>query len=369
MSSRGCWTASLCEIVRWLGAEAEKRGVHVFTSFPAEKLLMRGDRAAGAASKPFGLNKDGSKEPGFEPASKFLPKLFVLSEGSRGHLTQAWLAKEGIGRGAYPQTYALGVKELWEAPSEPKGILHTLGWPLGREAFGGSWMYPLGNHLISLGLVAGLDSPSAGLSVHDKLQEMKRHPLFASLLKGGKCLEWGAKTIPEGGWKALPARLHGHGLLIIGDSAGFVNMLSLKGVHYAMASGILAAETLAEALEKNDFSKAALSGYDKKIKNSFIKKELWASRNLRHSFQKGFFSGMFRAGVISLTGGRWPRDFPPGRLKPDAEAAKAFSPRPDDPEPDRGGQTLPARLSKADAVYLSGQQNQRQNPLPLAVWP
>ena len=324
MGSKGCWTASLCEAVRWLGAEAEKRDVHIFTSFPADKLLMKGNRAVGAATKPFGLNKDGSKEGGSEPASNLFAKALVLSEGCRGHLTQAWLAREGIGS-KYPQTYALGVKEIWEVKSEPEGILHTLGWPLGFKTFGGSWLYPMGGNLISLGLVAGLDSPSGDLSIHDKLQMMKEHPLFASLLKGGKCIEWGAKTIPEGGWHALPRRLHGEGLLIIGDSAGFLNMNSLKGIHYAMASGVFAAETLMGALERDDFSKASLCVYDEKIKGSFIKRELYSSRNLRQSFHKGLFSGLLRAGIISLTGGRWPTDFPPEKLKPDGEAKKIFT--------------------------------------------
>ena len=357
MSSKGCWTASLCEAVRWLGAEAEKRGVHVFSSFPADKLLMRGARAAGAAAKPFGLNKDGSKEAGFEPASSVSARAVVLAEGCRGRLSQAWLAQEGI-ESKYPQTYALGVKEIWEAPKAPSGILHSIGWPLDRKTFGGSWLYPMGGGLVSLGLAAGLDSPSGDLSVHDKLQIMKRHPLFAGILKGGKCIEWGAKIIPEGGWRALPERLYGDGLLIIGDSAGFVNMNSLKGIHYAMASGVFAAETLMEAFEKGDFSRAALSSYGEKIKNSFIGKELYVSRNLRQSFRGGLFSGLLRAGMTSLTKGRWPPDFAAGKLKPDGEIPK------------KAGGALPHQsfgLSKTEAVYLSGNKTRDKIPPHLSL--
>ena len=176
--------------------------------------------------------------------------------------------------------------------------------------------------LVSLGLVVGLDSPSGDLSVHDELQKMKTHPLFRKWLAKGKCIEWGAKTIPEGGWFALPERLSGPGLLILGDSAGFVNMASLKGIHYAMASGFYCAETLLPALEKGDFSAKALKEYDQKIKNSFIARELYTYRNLRQSFNKGLFRGLLNAGLITLTRGLWPPDFKSKRLKSDSHVKK-----------------------------------------------
>ena len=167
------------------------------------------------------------------PESPVFAKAVVLAEGSRGHLTQSWLLSSGI-QSRYPQTYALGVKELWQIEPRSAPVFHSVGWPLESHTFGGSWFYPLGENLVSLGLVVGLDSREANLSVHDKLQTLKRHPLFVRYLRGGKRLEWGAKTLPEGGWHALPERLSGPGALLIGDSAGFLNMASLKGVHYAM---------------------------------------------------------------------------------------------------------------------------------------
>ena len=256
---------------------------------------MKDDQVIGVLTAPMGKNKDGSKESFFTPETKILAKTVVLSEGSRGHLTQAWLMRSSI-QSKYPQTYALGVKEIWQIKTKPQTVFHTIGWPLPQNTFGGSWFYPIGENLVSLGLIAGLDSPEGNLSVHDKLQTMKNHPLFAQWLKDGKCLEWGAKTLPEGGYHALPEKLSGHGVLIIGDSAGFINMSSLKGIHYAMASGLYAAETLHKAFEENNFSQDILKNYDEKIKNSFIVKDLYRYRNLRQSFHKGLFSGLSKSG-------------------------------------------------------------------------
>ena len=351
MGNRSNYTASLCEIVKWLGVEVEKRGIHIFTSCPAEKLLMKGDRVVGVLTSPMGRNKDGSRESFFAPETKILAKTVVLSEGSRGHLTQAWLMRSNI-QSKYPQTYALGVKEIWQVKTKPQAVFHTIGWPLSRNTFGGSWFYPIGENLVSLGLMAGLDSPEGGLSVHDKLQVMKDHPLFAPWLKGGKCLEWGAKTLPEGGYHALPEKLSGHGVLIIGDSAGFINMASLKGIHYAMASGLYAAETLYEALKENNFSRDLLKNYDEKIKNSFIVKELYKCRNLRQSFHKGLFFGLIKAGFITITGGRWPGDFKKENLKSDNRIRKVLRP----------SQEFKSAFTKSEGVYLSGNRTRDKIP-------
>lgn len=350
------WTASLCELVRFLGQEAEKRGIHIFTSFPAEKLLMNKNKAVGVLSKAYGLNKDGTKEASADSAGKILSKIVVLSEGSRGHLSQSYLLSQNI-QSRYPQTYALGVKEIWEVKKEPKGIFHSIGWPLGRHTFGGSWCYPLGQGLISLGLVAGLDSPEGSLSVHDKLQQMKEHPLFKQYLEGGVCKEWGAKTIPEGGWHALPERMSGDSILILGDSAGLVNMASLKGIHYAMASGWYSAETILSAFIKKDFSANHLAEYDKKIKNSFIAKDLYTYRNLRQSFDKGLLRGLFRAGLITVTKGLLPLDFKSSKLETDAKKKKYIN----ESSVEHKG------YSKVDAVYLSGNQTRDKIPSHLIL--
>jgi len=356
MKNKNYYTASLCEVVQWLAKEAEARGVHIFTSHPAEKLLIKGSQIIGASSAPAGLNKDGTHTSQYTPPTSIFAKTVVLAEGSRGHLTQAVLKKENI-QSKYPQTYALGVKEIWKVNTEPTKVMHTIAWPLSQNTFGGSWCYPLGDNLVSLGLVAGLDSPNAQLSVHDKLQTLKEHPLFKDLLQDGKCLEWGAKTLPEGGYYALPKRLHSDGLLIIGDGAGFINMASLKGVHYAMASGFFAAQTLKEAFDKQEFSKTILKTYDQKIKESFIAKELKASRNLRQSFDKGLFWGLLKGALITLTSGRWPSDFKSTNLKSDAQHIRNthFAP------------TTHQGLSKTDGVFLSGNQTRDQIPSHLKV--
>ncbi len=351
MKAKGCYTASLCEVVKWLGSEAEKKGIHIFTSYPGDKLLTKNNKVIGIRSKPFGLNKDGGKTANHDLATDIFAKTVILSEGTRGHLTQSYLKQQNI-KSKYPQTYALGVKEVWEVQKEPQSILHTIAWPLSQNTFGGSWLYPLGNNLVSLGLVVGLDSPSADLSVHDQLQVLKEHPLFTSLLKGGRCIEWGAKTIPEGGYHALPERLYGDGLLIVGDSAGFVNMASLKGVHYAMASGYFAAETLMKAFEKNDFTSETLKIYNDKIQNSFIKKDLFKYRNLRQSFHKGLFMGLIKAVIITLTSGRWPSDFKSGQLKSDSKIKKTL----------KETYLIHKGHKKTDAVYLSGNKTRDQIP-------
>ena len=351
MKAKGCWTASLCEVVRFLAKKAEELGVHIFTSFPAEKLLMNQGKVIGAVSKAYGLNKEGSKTDNAEPASQIFSKIVVLSEGSRGHLAQAYLQDQNISN-HYPQTYALGVKEIWEVKKETHKIFHSVGWPLDSKTFGGSWFYPLGNGLASVGLVAGLDSPSAQLSIHDELQKMKKHPLFKKYLEAGKCIEWGAKTIPEGGCHAIPNRLSGDGVLILGDSAGLVNMASLKGVHYAMASGYYSAEVIMSAFDKQDFSHAILKEYDQKIKNSFIFKDLYKYRNLRQSFHKGLFSGLMRAGLITMTRGFFPFDFKKSQLKEDAQIERQA----DDFSVSQEG------LSKVNAVYLSGNKTRDKIP-------
>ena len=356
MKSKNCWTASLCEVVHFLGKEAEQRGIHIFTSFPVEKLLVNQNKVIGVLSKPCGFNKDGTKESNAEPAEKIFAKVVVLSEGSRGHLSQSYFLWKNI-QSRYPQTYALGVKEVWEVKTEPKGIFHSVGWPLDSKTFGGSWFYSLGKGLVSLGLVVGLDSPSGNLSVHDELQKMKTHSLFKKYLKDGKCIEWGAKTIPEGGYYALPDKFHGEGILILGDSAGFVNMASLKGIHYAMASGYYAAETICTAFEKKDFSTHCLKEYDQKIKNSFIAKDLYIYRNLRQSFHKGLFPGLLRAGLITLTRGLWPFNFKASILQEDAQVKRQIKKV---SIPDEG-------FRKVDAVYLSGNQTRDKIPSHLTT--
>jgi electron-transferring-flavoprotein dehydrogenase len=347
--------ASLCEIVRWLGGQAEALGVNVFPGFPVGSLLVDGSRVIGVRTVPSGQSRDGS---GGEPPVDLTARVTVLAEGTRGLLTQAWLAWQKVGA-QNPQIYALGVKELWEVRRPLDRVVHTLGWPLPRDAFGGSFMYPMGPGLVALGLVVGLDYHNARLDVHQLLQRMKLHPLFRAQLEGGELVEWGAKTIPEGGWFAVPERRHGDGCLVVGDAAGFVDVPSLKGIHYAMQSGMEAARAIFRALQAGDTGADGLRSYDAAIDGSYVMADLKRTRNMRLAFKKGFVGGGVRAALMTVTGGA----FPGGRV---AVAEDAAEPRQLGPEmgvPPDGKLTF----SKVDAVYKSGNQTRDDVPSHLIV--
>lgn len=345
MRNHGNYVASICEIVQWLGGKAEESGVNVFTGFPADALLVQQGRVVGARTVPAGLDREGRPGSGFMPAMDLGARVTVLAEGTRGPLSQAWLQAQAVGS-PNPQIFALGVKELWQVEKPLDRVIHTLGWPLPRDAFGGSWMYPMGPDLVSLGLVVGLDYRQSSLDVHELLQGLKGHPLVREVLSGGECVEWGARTIPEGGFYAIPERLHGDGVLIVGDSAGFVDVPSLKGIHYAMFSGIYAARATFQALKAGESDQAALSAYDDMVRSSSIARDLYRTRNMRSAFKSGFYRGGLRSALSIVSGGRWP-----GKrisVEEDASEPKAvvqageFSP---------DGQYT---LSKVDAVFRSG---------------
>jgi electron-transferring-flavoprotein dehydrogenase len=345
MRNHGNYVASICEIVQWLGGKAEEAGVNVFTGFPADALLLDAGRVVGARTAPAGLDREGKPGSGYVPAMDLSASVTVLAEGCRGPLSQAWLQSQEVSS-ENPQIYALGVKELWQVARPLDRVIHTLGWPLPRDAFGGSWMYPMGDDLVSLGLVVGLDYRQSTLDVHELLQRLKGHPLVHDVLQGGECVEWGARTIPEGGYYSIPERLHGDGVLIAGDSAGFVDVPSLKGIHYAMYSGIYAARAAFQALKGGDVGQSALSAYDAMVRDSAISRDLYRSRNMRSAFKSGFYRGGMRSVASIVSRGRWPGKriaVEEDALEPKAVVAAAeFSPD--------GKSTL----SKVDAVFLSG---------------
>jgi electron-transferring-flavoprotein dehydrogenase len=302
MQNEGNYVASISEMVRWLGDKASELGINLFTGFPADSLLVEGERVIGVRTTPAGLTKDGTPGPSYVPPTDVTAQVTVLAEGTRGPLAQAYLQWRKIGS-PNPQIFALGVKELWEVKKPLDAVIHTLGWPLPRTAFGGSFVYPFADNLIALGIVVGLDYVDSSLDVHDRLQKLKTHPLFRPYLEGGDMVEWGAKTIPEGGYYSLPEKLHGDGLVLVGDTAGFVDVPSLKGIHYAMKSGILAARSIFEALKKGDTSASGLGGYDVAVRKSVIAEDMYRTRNMRLGFKSGFYAGGFKAGLMTLTGG------------------------------------------------------------------
>ena len=344
MRNHGHYIASLCEIVRWLGAKAEELGVNLFTGFPAAQLLVRESAVAGVRTAPAGLDRGGNPTPAGTAPNDLVAKVTALAEGTRGLLAQAWCEWQKV-PSENPQIFALGVKELWETKRPLDRVIHTLGWPLPTDAFGGSFIYPLEPNLVALGLVVGLDYRDAGLDVHLLLQRFKQHPLLKPLLAGGELVEWGAKTIPEGGLYSLPGRRSGDGIVLLGDAAGFVDVPSLKGIHYAMQSGIFAARAIFQNLK----SGAALAAYDRQVDASYVRADLYRTRNMRLAFRDGFYLGGLQAGLMTLTGGR----FPGGkyRMHADAEVPRRSSPG-----------LRPGSAEKVDAVFRSG--NSTRDTIP-----
>jgi electron-transferring-flavoprotein dehydrogenase len=335
-------------------------GVNVFPGFPVDSLLVEGDSVVGVRTTPTGLNREG--EPAgsdYMPAMDLMGRVTVLAEGSRGTLAQAWSEWQNVGS-ENPQIYALGVKELWETRKPLDRIIHTMGWPLPGDAFGGSWMYPMEENLVSLGLVVGLDYKDARLDVHELLQRMKLHPLFKPYLEGGEMVEWGAKTIPEGGYYSVPTRRHGDGVVVVGDSAGYVDVPSLKGIHYAMHSGILAARSIYKALKNDDTSEAGLRSYTDAVDKSYIMSDLKKTRNMRLAFKSGFVRGGMKAAMMTLTGG----SFPGARITVDSDADETRVLGSGGPTTTPDG-TL--TFSKVDAVFKSGNQTRDDIPSHLIV--
>jgi len=358
MHNSGYYTASLCEIVRWLGERAEEKGVNLFAGFPADSLLVEGNTVRGVRTTPSGLDRERQPTGGYAEPTDLTARVTVVAEGTRGPLGQAYREWQKIGS-LNPQLFALGVKEVWETKRPLDNVVHTLGWPLPTDAFGGSFMYPMGPSQIALGLVVGLDYHDASLDVHELFQRMKLHPLFRQYLEGGQLLEWGAKTIPEGGYFALPQRRSGDGILFVGDTAGFVDVPSLKGIHYAMQSGIYAARTIFAALKGDDVSAGSLAAYDRMVNDSYIASDLYRTRNMRLAFKDGFFLGGLKAGLMTVTGGR----FPGGKINMPEDAAtprRATSGVPFVPD---GTLTF----SKVDAVFKAGNATRDTIPSHLLV--
>jgi electron-transferring-flavoprotein dehydrogenase len=344
--------------VRWLGEQAEALGVNLFPGFPVEALLVDGNVVRGVRTTPTGLDRSGAPGPGYQDATDLTGRITVLAEGTRGMLTQAWREWQRVGA-SNPQIFALGVKEVWEVKRPLDRIVHTLGWPLPNDAFGGSFMYPLGPDQIALGLVVGLDYHDASLDVHQLLQRLKLHPLFRPHLEGGQLLEWGAKTIPEGGFYALPERRHGDGVLLVGDAAGFVDVPSLKGIHYAMQSGVFAARAAFDALKAGSAAASNLAGYDRLVEGSYITTDLHRTRNMRLAFKDGFWLGGIKAGLMTLTGGR----FPGGKIDLPEDAAAPRRIGPAAPFAPDGVLTF----SKVDAVFKAGNATRDSIPSHLLV--
>jgi electron-transferring-flavoprotein dehydrogenase len=364
MRNHGNYVASLSQLGRWLAEQAEEAGATILPETPAARLLVADGRVRGARTGDKGRGRGGEPLPNFEPGSDLVARVTVLAEGTQGHLTGAAIQHFGL-VGENPQVWALGVKEVWKVERPLRRVVHTMGWPLRAAAkyreFGGSFIYPMGEEMVTLGMVVGLDYRDQELSVHDLLQELKTHPLVRESLAGGERLEWGAKTIPEGGFVALPQRLHAPGLLLCGDGAGFVNVPALKGVHYAIESGRLAAEAAFAAVQRGATPATALGAYDDAVRDSFIWKDLQEVRNMRQAFGRGFWMGGALAGVMTATKGH----LPPGnsRTHRDADQELVTTDRASDyPAPD-GKLTF----DKLSSVFASGNKTRDDQPSHIRI--
>jgi electron-transferring-flavoprotein dehydrogenase len=365
MWNHGNHVASLAEMAAWLAERAEELGVTIVPETTAHKLLVAGGRVVGIRTGDRGRGREGEELPNFEPGSDITARVTILAEGTQGHLTG--VALERFNLSSKPQVWALGVKEVWEVPRPLERVIHTMGWPLrgGRKyrEFGGSFIYPLGDSHVALGMVVGLDYADASVSVHDLLQELKGHPFVRRILEGGKRVAWGAKTIPEGGFLALPDRFHFPGGMITGDGAGLVNVPALKGIHYAMRSGMFAAETAVDALApgRTAWEPGALESYDAALRDSYIWRDLKRVRNMRPAFRYGFLRGAIVAGAAMNSLGK----FPPRDLSLERDAdVPVFVGRRDRAYPQPDGKLF---FDKLSSVFLSGNTTRDDAPSHIRV--
>ena len=364
--NHGNYIISVNKFAKWLGGLVERAGVSLFPGFAGAEVLYDGERVAGVRTGDKGIDRDGKPKPNFQPGPELRAKVTVLAEGPHGSLTKQLIARLHLDQGRNPQVYTLGVKELWEIPAGriARGeVIHTAGWPLSSRQFGGGFIYALSESLLSVGLVAGLDYEDPRFDPHNAFQQFKTHPWMRGLLEGGQMVRYGAKTIPEGGWFSIP-RTAMDGALIVGDSAGFLNSQRLKGIHLAMKTGMLAAETVFEALRKNDISASTLKTYEEKWQASWVRDELWKVRNFHQGFEGGFWSGLLHGALQVVTGGRGVRARYPARagherMRPLAE----FAARPIERLKPDGKLTF----DKLSDVYHSGTHHEEDQPSHLRI--
>ena len=357
MRNRGKKIVSLAKLGRFLAERAEELGATIIPETVGQQLLVENGVVVGVRTGDRGRGRDGAELRRFEAGGEIRARVTILAEGTQGHLTLTALEAFDLA-GPNPQTWALGVKEVWRVAAPLDRVIHTMGWPLRPESrfreFGGAFIYPLGNDMVTVGMVVGLDYRDAGVSVHDLLQQLKTHPSIRPIFAGGERIAWGAKTIPEGGFAALPKAFHAPGLLLCGDGVGLVNVPALKGVHYAVESGRLAAEAAWAATTTGEV--ARLADYDASLRTSFLWRDLRRVRNVRQGFARGFRRGVITAGVATLTRGL----LPPGTSPTDADASHeiftttraASYPAPD------GLLTF----DKLSSVFLSGNRTRDDQP-------
>jgi electron-transferring-flavoprotein dehydrogenase len=362
-NNAGNYVISLSKLVKWMGGLVEAAGVNVFKEFGGAELIYEGSGIAGVVTEDKGVDKNGKRKDNYTPGYELRAKVTVLAEGTRGSLTKKLVERQNLDN-SNPQTYGIGVKELWEVQPgkiKPGFVAHTLGWPISSQMYGGGWIYGLSNSRVSIGLVVALEYADPCFDPHAAFQTWKTHPFLRNLLDGGKMVRYGAKSLPYGGWYAMP-RNYVHGGLIVGDSGSFLDSQRLKGIHLAMKSGMLAAEAAFEALKSGDTSAKTLKLYKEKIDRSYIKEELWKVRNFHQSFHNGLFQGFVLSGLQQVTGGRGLVD--PMQAHPGYEAYQKIHGRPA-PQRFKGDGKL--TFDRLTDVYHSGTRHEEDQPCHLKV--
>ncbi len=365
MNNHGNYIVSLGNVCRWLGARAEALGVEIYPGFAASEAIIEDGQVRGVVAGVMGIQKGGEKGPNYQPGMELRAAYTLFAEGCRGSLSERLMERYRLREGAAPQTYALGIKELWEIPKEkhtPGLVWHSIGWPLPTDTYGGSWLYMLGENLVSIGFVVGLDYPNPWLSPFDEFQRFKTHPEVRRMLEGGKRIAYGARALNEGGIQAIPKLVFPGGALI-GDCAGFLNVPKIKGTHTSMKSGMVAAEALAGVLNAGEGRLPILDAYERMIRESWVWTELNQVRNIRPAFAKlGFWGAMAWSAVDAyvLRGKApwtWRHHQDHETLKPAAQAKRIDYPKPD-------GVLTFDRLS---SVFLSNTNHEEDQPAHLVL--
>ena len=371
LRNHGNFVISLNRLVKWLTEQVESEGVDVFTGFAGTEVLYEGDRVVGVRTGDRGVDRQGARRPTFEPGVDIRAKVTIFADGVRGNLTKSLIRTFALDKGQLPQGYAIGIKELWEVPEDrvrPGSVMHTMGYPLRLEEYGGGFVYALPGGRLSVGFVAGLDYRDPLFDPHVAFQRFKQHPLVAGLLEKGQMIRYGAKAIPMGGWHAIP-RSHMDGALIVGDAAGLLNAWRLKGVHLAMRSGVAAAEATIEALRAGDVSSRRLQRYTALIEAGSVRRELYPVRNVHQSFGAGLFAGLLYSALAFVTRGWWIQD--PMPTHPGYTRIRTVSQyyRHQQPDPARSSVEIDRTLTfdKLTNVHYSGTRHEEDQPSHLIV--
>jgi electron-transferring-flavoprotein dehydrogenase len=371
LNNHGNYIISINRFVKWMSEQVEGEGIDFFTGFTGQDVLMDGRRVTGVRTGDRGIDKHGQQKATFEAGVDITAKVTIFCDGVRGNLTKELLRRLELGKGRQPQQFAIGLKELWELPPDRLAagtVIHTLGYPLRHDEFGGAFIYAMPGGQTSIGFVVGLDYQDPQFDPHMAFNRFKQHPFVSSLLDGGHMVRYGAKALPEGGWNTIP-QPYMDGALIAGDAGGYLNSMRLKGMHLAMRTGMLAAESAFEAIAGGDTSAAGLSRYQRKIDASAVRAELYPVRNVHQAFGHGLLSGLTFSGVAVATGGWWPTDLAgePGhermRRLPSGQGSEVA----DQPASNATAVDRKLTFDKLTNVHYSGTAHDEDQPVHLLV--